>query len=71
MCDFFLEVGWQVNDVDGVEWAFLGTDATSYAETLGDEGDFAFGSDFDAELACADYGAGLFALLSAFLWFAL
>jgi hypothetical protein len=32
-----LEVGGQVDDVDGTKGAFLGTDAASNAKALGDE----------------------------------
>ena len=63
MGDLRLEVGGQVNDVDGVEGAFLGADAAANAQAFGDEGDFAVGGDFDAEFACADDGAGLLAFL--------
>lgn len=31
VCDLCLEVGGQVDDVDGVEWTLLGTDTTSDA----------------------------------------
>jgi hypothetical protein len=62
-----LEIGGQVDDVDGIEGTFLGTDAAADAETFRDEGDFAVGVDFDAEFAGADDGAGFLAFLSAFL----
>ena len=58
-----LEVGGQVDDVDGVEGTFLRADAAADAQALADEGDFAVGRYFDAEFACADYGAGFFAFL--------
>lgn len=54
MRDLRLEIGRQVNNVYGVEWAFLRTDAAADAESFGDEGDFAFWCDFDAKLACAN-----------------
>lgn len=66
--DLGFEVGGQVDDIDGVEGAFLGADAAADAEALGDEGDLALGRDFDAEFACADDGAGLFAFLPASIW---
>ena len=68
--DFLLEVGGQIDDVDGVEGALLGADAAADTQALGDEGDFAVGRDFDAEFACAYHGAGLLAFLTAFLGFA-
>ncbi len=58
-----LEVGGQVDDVDGVEGTFLGADAAADAEAFGDEGDLAAGVDFDAELACADDRAAFLAFL--------
>lgn len=67
MCDLGFEVGWQVDDVDCSEWAFLGADTTSYAEGLGDKGDFRLGGDFDTKTATADDRARLLALLSTFL----
>lgn len=51
MRDLSLEVGGQVDNVDGVEWALLGTDTASNTQSLGNEGDFAGGVDFNAELA--------------------
>lgn len=69
--DLRFEVGGQVDDVDGVEGTFLGADAAADAQAFGDEGDFAFRRDLDAEFACADHGARFLAFLTAFLWFAL
>lgn len=66
--DLRLEVGGQVDDVDGVKGAFLGADTTSNAQALGDEGDLGLGGDLNAQLAGSDDWAGLLALLSAFLW---
>ena len=57
------EVGGQVDDVDGVERAFLGTDAAADAQAFADEGDFAVRGHFDAEFAGANYGAGFLAFL--------
>lgn len=65
--DLGLEVGGQVDDVDGVEGAFLRADTASNAEALRDEGDFGRVVDFDAQLARADDGTRLFAFLAAFL----
>ena len=65
--DLGLEVGGQVDDVDGVEGAFLGADTATNTQALGDEGDLGGRVDFNAELARADHGARLLALLPAFL----
>jgi hypothetical protein len=65
--DLAFEVGGQVDDGNGVEWAFLRADAAADAERLGDEGEARLGRDFDAELARADDRAGLLAFLTAFL----
>jgi len=67
MGDLSLEVGRQVDDVDGVKGTFLGTDTTSNAETFGDEGDLGIGGDFDTQFARPDHRAGLLAFLSTFL----
>lgn len=71
MRDLGLEISGQVDDVDGIEGAFLRADAAAYAQPLGDEGDFGLGRHFDAEFACSHDGTRLFAFLPAFLWFAL
>lgn len=60
-----LEIGWQVDDVNGIEWTFLRTDTTSDAESFGDEGDLAVGSDFDAQLARPNDRARFLTFLSA------
>lgn len=52
-----LEVGWQVDDGDGVKGTLLDADAAADAERLGDEGDAGLGGDFDAELAAAYHRA--------------
>ena len=65
------EVRGQVDDVDGVEGALLGADTASDAEALRNEGDFAGGVDFDAQLSRPHHGTGLFALLTTFLRLAL
>lgn len=65
------EVRGQVDDVDGVEGALFGADTASDAETLRDEGDFAGGVDFDAQLSRPHHRTGLFALLTTFLRLAL
>ena len=67
MGDLGLEVRGQVNDVDGVEGAFLRADTTSDTQSLGDEGDLGGPVDFDAQLSCPYDRAGLLAFLSAFL----
>jgi hypothetical protein len=48
MADLGLEVRGQVDDVDGVEGAFLRADTASDTEALGDEGDLGGAVDFDA-----------------------
>jgi len=45
--DLGLEVGRQVDNGDCAEGTLLRADTTSYAETLGDEGQTGFGSDFN------------------------
>jgi hypothetical protein len=49
--DFSLEIGRQINDVDGTERAFLGTDTTADAETFGYIGDLGLRGNLNAELA--------------------
>ena len=67
MGDLGLEVRGQVDDVDGVEGAFLRADTAADAEALRDEGDFGRVGDLDAQLARADNGTRLLAFLPAFL----
>lgn len=67
MCDLRLEVGWQVDDVDGAEWALLWADTTSDAEGLGDEGNLGCWINLDTEASGSDDWAGLLALLTTFL----
>lgn len=71
MGDLGLEVGGQIDDVDGIKGTLLGADTATDTQSFGDEGDLAFGGDFDAELARAYDGARLFAFLPTFLWLAL
>jgi hypothetical protein len=63
-----LEICWKIDDVDGTKRAFFGTDATTNTQTFGNEGDLRLGSDFDTEPSASNDGAGLLALLSAFLY---
>lgn len=65
--DLGLEVRGQVDDVDGIKRAFLGADTASDAQSLRDEGNLGRRVYFDAQLACAHHGTGLFAFLSTFL----
>ena len=51
MGDLRLEVGRQVDDVDGVEGTFLGADTAADAQPLANKGDFAGGVDLDAQLS--------------------
>lgn len=69
--DLCVQIGGQVDDGNGVEWAFLRTDTTSNTETLGDEGELGVGSNFDTKFSTADNRTRSFALLSALLGFAL
>jgi len=67
MRNLCFEVGRQIDDVNGVEGAFLWADTASNAEALGDEGNLGFGRDLDTELACPDHRTRLFTFLTAFL----
>lgn len=69
--DLALEVGGQVDDLDGVEGAFLRADTATDTQALTDEGDLAAGLDLDTELAGLDDRAGLLTLLATFLGLAL
>lgn len=64
MGDLVLEIGGQVDDGDGVEGALLGADTATDTETLRDERETRLGSNFNTELATANYRAGLFTLLT-------
>lgn len=66
MGDLAFQIGRQVDDGNGIEWAFLGADTTANAERLGDESEAGFGGDFNAELPAANNRAGLLALLATF-----
>jgi hypothetical protein len=65
--DLRLEVGGQVDDVDGIERTFLGADTATDTETLRDEGNLGRVFDLNTELSGTDDGAGLLALLTTFL----
>lgn len=65
--DLSLQVGGQVDDVNGTEGTFLGTDTTTDTEALGDESDLGLGGDLDTELARTDDGARLLTFLTTFL----
>jgi hypothetical protein len=67
MGDLGFEIGRQVDDMNCPEGAFLRTNATSNAKSLGDEGDFRLGRNLDTELASSHDGAGLLAFLTTFL----
>lgn len=66
--DLRLEVGGQVDNVDGIEGALFGADAAANAQPFADEGNPARWVHFDAELAGSYHGAGLLALLPSVLW---
>ena len=65
--DLRLEVGGQVDDVDGVERTFLWADTATDTETLGDEGNLGGAVDLNTELSGTNDGARLLALLTTFL----
>jgi len=65
--DLRLEVGGQVDNVDGIERTFLGTDTATNTETLGDEGNLGGVVDLNTELSSTDDGARFLALLTTFL----
>lgn len=71
MCDVGFEVGWQVDNIDSAEWAFLWANSTSDTKTFRDEGNFRFGCNFDAKTSTSHNWTRLLAFLSTFLWFAL
>lgn len=71
VCDLALEVGGQVDNLDGVEGALLGADTATDTEALTDEGDLAGAVDLDTQLAGLDDGTRLLALLATFLRLAL
>lgn len=48
MGDLGLEIGRQINDVDGIEGTLLGADTTAYAKSFRDKGDLGLGSNFNA-----------------------
>ena len=65
--DLGLQVGGQVDNVNGTEGTFLGADTATNTQALGNEGDLGGVVDFDTEFTGTDDGAGLFALLTTFL----
>jgi len=69
--DLGFQIGGQVDNVNGTEWALLRADTTTNAQLLGDEGDLGLGGHFDTHLTRADHGARLFAFLATFLRLAL
>lgn len=66
-----LEVGRQVDDANGAEWALLWAYTTADAKTFGNVSDLGFGRDFDAQLAASHNGAGFLAFLPALFRLAL
>ena len=65
--DLGLQVGGQVDNVNGTERALLGTDTTTNTQSLGDEGNLGGRVNFNAKLSRADHGTSLLALLTTFL----
>ena len=49
--DLSLQVGGQIDDVNGAERALLGTDTAADTEAFGDEGDLGLGGNLNTELA--------------------
>ena len=67
MGDLGLEIGRQVDNIDGAERTFFGTDAASDTKAFGYESNFRLRCDLDAEPAGSDDGTRLFAFLATFL----
>lgn len=65
--DLSFQVGGQVDDVNGTEWAFLRTDTTSNTQAFGNICDLRVGAHFNAEFTRADHGASLLTFLTTFL----
>lgn len=65
--DLSLEIGWQVDDVNGTKWAFLWADTAADAQAFRNVRNLGLGSDFDTEFAGAHHWARLLAFLSTFL----
>ena len=65
--DLGLEVGGQVDDVDGPKGAFLWANTASDAKAFRDKCNLGLCVDFDAEFAGTDHWAGLLAFLATFL----
>ena len=62
-----LEVGGQVDDVNGAEWAFFGADTAANTQLLRDKRNLRVWRDLDAKLSGTDDGTGLLAFLATFL----
>lgn len=67
MGDMGFEIGRQIDDIDGIERTFFGTDTTSNAEGFGNESDLRFWGYFDAQTTTSHDRTGLLAFLSTFL----
>jgi hypothetical protein len=57
MGDLSLEVGGQIDNVDGVEGAFFRADTATDAKTFRDEGDSGLRRDLNTQLPGSDHGA--------------
>ena len=66
--DLALQVGGQVDNVNSAERTFLGADTATDTEALGDECDLRLVGHLDTEFTGPNDGAGLFALLTTFLY---
>jgi hypothetical protein len=65
--DLRLQVGGQVDDVDGAERALLDTDTTSNTQAFRNERDLGLRGNLDAKLSSPDDWTRLLALLPTFL----
>lgn len=65
--DVGFKVGWQIDNVDGSEGAFLWANTTSNTQVFRDKGDLRGRTDFDTELSTSDHWARFLTLLSTFL----
>lgn len=66
--DLTLQVGGQVDNVNGAERTFLRADTATDTQALGNECDLRLVGHLNTEFTGPDNGAGLFALLTTFLY---
>ena len=65
--DLSFQICWQVDDIDGSEWAFLRADSASDAQPLRNKSDFRIWRNLDAKFPSPNNRARLLAFLTAFL----